>query len=326
MEVSSSTQYENFKKKSNLIFIINACAYLLFFIVGYISILRSYYSNSLLNLYLGFSLNTKELEDLFHFMGLEMDGSSLSLFYFSILIICVINFITLIKYFVKKSNLENYFIGNYSHFIFLPLILFTILNFFGYPKLKIKDIMEILIPISNTKLSFSLCICIFGLIILGGLYYLSFIEKNEEEANEENLNYSLKFFYEVLLIFYLYYFFHLIQLLRIKGKIKYIDEYWHKIYYEEKQLPLKFQVTMAGIIETVFGLIGLVIIFFGKAFAYAFYQIYIYVAFLIIRAQNRKVIVRDQPKKLNDFDYVISIIILIATLGCLSFIIIKKNF
>ena len=91
-------------------------------------------------------------------------------------------------------------------------------------------------------------------------------------------------------------------------------------------MPLKFQVTMAGIIETVFGLIGLVIIFFGKAFAYAFYQIYIYVAFLIIRAQNRKVIVRDQPKKLNDFDYVISIIILIATLGCLSFIIIKKNF
>ena len=78
------TTNENLKKNSTFIVLINACAYLLFFIVGYISILRSYYSNSLLNLYLGFSLNTKELEDLFHFMGLEMDGSSLSLFYFSI--------------------------------------------------------------------------------------------------------------------------------------------------------------------------------------------------------------------------------------------------
>ena len=318
------TTNENFTKNSNLIVLINACAYLSFFVFGYISILRSYYSNLLLNLYLGFSLNTKELEDLFRFMGLEMDGSSLSLFYISILIICVINFITLIKYFVKKSNLENYFIGNYSHFIFLPLILFTILNFFGYPKLKVKDIIDILIPISNTKLSFSLCICIFGLIILGGLYYLSFIKKNEEEANEENLNYSLKFFYEVLLIFYLYYFFHLIQLLRIKGKIKYIDEYWHKIYYEEKQLPLKFQVTMAGVIETVFGLIGLVIIFFGKAFTYAFYQIFIYVAFLIMRADNGKIDLEDDIIILSAYDYVISIIILIATLGCLCFLIIRK--
>ena len=323
MEVQLITN-ENLKKNSTLIVLINACAYLLFFIFGYISILRSYYSGIFLNLYSVLSLNTKELIDLFYFMGLEMDIRSIYLFYFSILIICVINFITLIKYFVKKSNLEKYFIGNYSKFIFLPLILFTILNFFGYPKLKEKDIGEILIPISNRRLTYSLCICFYGLIILGCFYFLSFIKKNEEEANEESPNYSLKIFYEVLFIFYLYYFFYLNQLIKIKSKIKYINEYWHKIYYEEKQLPLKFQVTMAGIIETVFGLIGLIIIFLGKAFTYAFYQIFIYVAFLIMRADNGKINMKDDTIILSAYDYVISIIILIATLGCLCFLIIKK--
>ena len=185
--------------------------------------------------------------------------------------------------------------------------------------------LEIFIRIPYIRLSFSLGICIIGLIILGGLYYLSFIKKNEEETNEENPNYSLKIFYEVLLIFYLYYLFHLIQLLKIKGKISHQSHY-DKFVDEEKQIPLKFQVTMASIIETVFGLIGLVVIFLGKSFTYAFYQIYIYVAFLIIRAENGKITEAGDYKKLNSFDYVISIIILIATLGCLSFIIIKKNF
>jgi hypothetical protein len=136
MEVSSSTQYENFKKKSNLIFIINACAYLFFFIFGYISIVRYPYSDLFLNLFMNFSLNSKSVYELSHFMGLKMDNYSLFAFYISILFICVINFITLIKYFVKKSNLENYFNRKFSQFIFIPLFFFTILNFFGYKKMK----------------------------------------------------------------------------------------------------------------------------------------------------------------------------------------------
>ena len=254
-------------------------------------------------------------------MGLKMDIFSLMAFYISILFICVINFMTLIKYFVKKNNLDKYFNGKFSQFIFIPLIFFTILNFFGYKKSKEFKFIKI----SYLRLSFSFCICVIGLIILGGLYFLSFIKKNEEKTNEENPNDSLKIFYEVLLIFYLYYFFHLIQLFRIKGKIKDYDEF-EKLIEKEQQIPLKFQVTMACIIETVFGLIGLVIIFFGKAFAYAFYQIFIYVAFLIIRADNEKMKEFREIKKLNVYDYVISIIILWATLGCLSFIIIKKKF
>lgn len=319
---SPLTTNENFKKNSTLIVLINACAYLSFFVCGYISILRSYYTNLILNLFLAFNLNSRSYYDLFYFMGLEMDSFTLYAFYISILFVCVINLITLVKYFVKKSNLDKYFIGNCSQFIFMPLILFTILNFFGYPKLKEKD-EEKFIQIPNIRLSFSLCICLFGLIILGCLYFLSFIKKNEE-INEENPNYSLKIFYEVLLIFYLYYFFHLIQLLRIKGKIKDEDDFW-EIFEKDQQLPLKFQVTMAGLIETVFGLIGLVIIFFGKSFTYAFYQIFIYVAFLIMRADNGKINIEEDIIKLSAYDYVISIIILIATLGCLCFLIIRKN-
>jgi len=135
---SPLTTNENFKKNSTLIVLINACAYLLFFVFGYISILRIYYTNLFLNLFSAFSLNTKSIYDLYHFMGLEMDNITLYAFYISILFVCVINLITLIKYFVKKSNLDKYFIGNYSQFIFMPLILFTILNFFGYTKLKKK--------------------------------------------------------------------------------------------------------------------------------------------------------------------------------------------
>jgi len=116
----------------------------------------------------------------------------------------------------------------------------------------------------------------------------------------------------------------LIQLLRIKGKIKDYDDFYEKLY-KDKQLPLKFQVTMAGIIETVFGLIGLGIIFLGKSFTYAFYQIFIYVAFLIMRADNGKIKDEDDVIKLSAYDYVISIIILLATLGCLCFLIIRKN-
>ena len=81
---------------------------------------------------------------------------------------------------------------------------------------------------------------------------------------------------------------------------------------------------MASIIETVFGLFGLVIIFFGKAFAYALYQIFIYVAFLIIRADNEKISYKECKKKLSVFDYFISIFMLLSTSGCLVFII-KKN-
>ncbi len=324
MEVSLTTN-ENFKKNSTLIFIINACAFLLFFVFGYVSILRIYYSGLLLNIFMPFNLNSKSIDDLGYFKGLEMDEKSLYAFYFSILFICLINLIILIKYFVKKSNLEKYFNGNYSQFIFLPLILFTILNFFGYPKLKDKD-MEKFIKIPYVRLSFSLVICIIGLIILCGLYFLSFIKNNEEEANEENPNYSLKIFYEVLLIFYLYYFFHLIQLLRIKGKVTDGQDFY-KLIMKDEQIPSKFQVTMACIIETVFGLIGLVIIILGKSFAYAFYQIFIYVTFLINRADNGKI--EENPFnvkiKLNAYDYVISIIILLATLVCLCFLIFKKK-
>ena len=108
-------------------------------------------------------------------------------------------------------------------------------------------------------------------------------------------------------------FFFLIQLFRIEDKL---DDY-------EGDVPKKFQIVMASIIETVFGLIGLVIIFFGKAFTYAFYQIFIYVAFLIIRADIKKI--DDEPYyvkiKLNVYDYIISSIMIILTIVCVIFLI-----
>ena len=58
MEVSLTTN-EKFKKNSNLIFIINACAYLLFFIFGYLSIVRFQYSDLFLNLNMVFKLNIR---------------------------------------------------------------------------------------------------------------------------------------------------------------------------------------------------------------------------------------------------------------------------
>ena len=105
----------------------------------------------------------------------------------------------------------------------------------------------------------------------------------------------------------------MIQLLRIKDKLEDYDG----------DVPKKFQIVMASIIETVFGLIGLVIIFFGKAFAYAFYQIFIYVAFLIIRADIKKI--DDEPYyvkiKLNVYDFIISSIMIALTIVCVIFLI-----
>ena len=260
----------------------------------------------ILNLSLEYSLRQSGFS-LYYFIGLEMDTLSLILFYFSVLIICVINLITLIKYIVRKCIIEKYYIGNCSQLIFLPLLFFACLNFLGYPKAKDdnNDPTEI-------KLDISIGICIICLITLFIIYSLSFIKKNEE-INEENPNYSLKIFYEVLLIFYLYYFFYLIQLIRIKDKL---EDY-------NGDVPKKFQIVMASIIETVFGLFGLVIIFFGKAFAYAFYQIFIYVAFLIIRADIKKI--DNEPYyvkiKLNVYDFIISSIMIILTIVCVIFLI-----
>ena len=305
------------KKDSTLIFILNTCVYFLFFFFGYIGILRFYYSSMILILNLNYILR-QNIYSIILFMGLEMDAFSILLFYFSILILCVINLITLIKYVIKKSNLEKYYIGKYSHLIFLPLILFSCLNFLGYPKLKDKDYNKF-IPIPYIRLSFSLVFCIIGLIILCILYFLCFIKKNNDETNEESPNYLLKIFYEVLLIFYLYYFFHLVQLFRLKNKIK--DE----IYDIKEEIPKKFQIVMASIIETIFGLIGLVIIFFGKSFVYAFYQIYIYIAFLIIRADIGKI--ENEPYyvsiKLNVYDYIISAIMISLTVGCVIYLLIS---
>jgi len=299
-------QNKYLKKDSKLIFILNTFAYIFFFVCGYIGILRVYYSGMILNLFLLYSLRQSAFS-LYYFMGLEMDVYSLILFYFSVLIICVINLITLIKYIVRKCSIEKYYIGNCSQLIFLPLLFFACLNFLGYPKAKDdnNDPTEI-------KLDISIGICIIGLITLFIIYSLSFIKKNEE-TNEENPNYSLKIFYEVLLIFYLYYFFHLIQLFRIEDKL---EDYYGDV-------PKKFQIVMASIIETVFGLFGLVIIFFGKAFAYAFYQIFIYVAFLIIRADIKKI--DNEPYyvkiKLNVYDFIISSIMIILTIVCVIFLI-----
>ena len=303
-------QNKYFKKDSKLIFILNTFVYIFFFVCGYIGILRVYYSGIILNLLMGYSLRQSKFS-LYYFMGLEMDIFSLLLFYFSVLIICVINLITLIKYIIIKCSIEKYYIGNCSQLIFLPLLFFACLNFLEYPKLKDDSESDDELT-TKKKLGISLGICIIGLIILCIIYFLSFIKKNEE-INEENPNYSLKIFYEVLLIFYLYYFFHLIQLFRIKDKLKdYVGD-----------VPKKFQIVMASIIETVFGLIGLVIIFFGKAFAYAFYQIFIYVAFLIIRADIKKI--DDEPYyvkiKLNVYDYIISSIMIILTIVCVIFLI-----
>ena len=303
------------KKDSTLIFILNTCVYFLFFFFGYIGILRFYYSSMILNLNLNYTLR-QNIYSIILFMGLEMDAFSILLFYFSILILCVINLITLIKYVIKKSNLEKYYIGKYSQLIFLPLILFSCLNFLGYQKLKENSNFSDIY--SDKKLIISLCFCIIGLIILGVIYYFSFI-RNNDETNEESPNYLLKIFYEVLLIFYLYYFFHLVQLFRLKNKIK--DE----IYDIKGEIPKKFQIVMASIIETIFGLIGLVIIFFGKSFVYAFYQIYIYIAFLIIRADIGKI--ENEPYyisiKLNVYDYIISVIMISLTVGCVIYLLIS---
>ena len=105
-----------------------------FFVCGYIGILRVYYSGIILNLLMGYTLRQSKFS-LYYFMGLEMDVFSL-LFYFSFLIICVINLITLIKYIVRKCSIEKYYSGNCSQLIFLPLLFFACLNFLGYPKLK----------------------------------------------------------------------------------------------------------------------------------------------------------------------------------------------
>ena len=307
--------------KSSLIFL-TVFAYLFFIVTGYISLLRTYYSGMFLNL-INYKLHYDYSGDnLVYYVGIQMDDASIRFFYTSILIVCLINLITLIRYYIKKSDIQKYYFGNNSFFIFLPLILFGSLNFFGYS--RVKDYKrDNFINIPNIRLIFSLCICIIGIILLFVFYYKSFI-KNYEETKEENSKYLLKIFYEVLLIFYLYYFFHLIQLLRIKGKIKDIDEF-RNLFKKERQIPFKFQIVMASIIETVFGLIGLVIIFFGKAFAYAFYQIFIYVAFLIIRADKKKIKGYHDKIKLSIFDYFISIFMLLSTLVCLGFIIKKKK-
>jgi hypothetical protein len=128
-------QNKYFKKDSKLIFILNTFAYIFFFVCGYIGILRVYYSGMILNLSLEYSLRQSAFS-LYYFMGLEMDVFSLLLFYFSVLIICVINLITLIKYIVRKCSIEKYYIGNCSQLIFLPLLFFACLNFLGYPQPK----------------------------------------------------------------------------------------------------------------------------------------------------------------------------------------------
>ena len=161
-------QNKYFKKDSTLIFILNTFAYIFFFVCGYIGILRVYYSGMILNLSLEYSLRQSAFS-LYYFMGLEMDVFSLLLFYFSVLIICVINLITLIKYIVRKCSIEKYYIGNYSQLIFLPLLFFACLNFLGYPQAKDDT--------QKKKLGISLGICIIGLIILCIIYYLSFIKK-----------------------------------------------------------------------------------------------------------------------------------------------------
>jgi len=110
----------NLKKNSNSIFLINTFAFLFFIIYGYISIIINYYSDLFLNQFGLYPLNYKYIYQLIFFKGFEMDVLSMFLFYFSPLIVCVINFISLIKYFFKKSNLEKYYLGKYSQLIFLP--------------------------------------------------------------------------------------------------------------------------------------------------------------------------------------------------------------
>ena len=150
-------------------------------------------------------------------------------------------------------------------------------------------------------------------------------KKNAEEINEEDPNFLLKIFYEALIVFYMYYFFHLFQLLIKKAKVTDFDEY-RKIISKDQQLPLKFQVKMACVFETLFGIIGLGIIFLGKSFTYAFYHIFIYIVFLIIRVENGEIDDRyyDVRVKLSVFDYIISIIMLLLTIVCLCFVAIRK--
>ena len=310
---------DNLIKNSSLINLINVFAYLFFFVTGYISLLRIYYSEMFLNLIWDFTLNHQSEYNLECYVGIQMDKNSLFIFYISILIICLINLITLIIYFIKNVNIQKYYFGNISHLIFLPLILFACLNFFGYSKSTSYNFIDI----PDVRLAFSFLICFLGIIFLFMIYYSSFI-KNYEETKEENSKYLLKIFYEVLLIFYLYYFFHMIQIVGINGEIKNYEDY-HSLLIDDRQLPFKFEIVMACIIETLFGLIGLVIIFFGKAFTYAFYQIFIYVAFLIIRADNEKIKIAVEhdfvEKKLNVYDYIISSIIIALTFFLMIYLI-----
>ena len=73
---------DNLNKNSPLINLINVLAYSFFFVTGYISLLRIYYSGLFLNLIWDFTLNHQSEYNLKCYIGIQMDKNSIIFFIF----------------------------------------------------------------------------------------------------------------------------------------------------------------------------------------------------------------------------------------------------
>jgi len=82
MEEDTLIKIDNLNKNSFLINLINVFAYLFFFVTGYISLLRIYYSGLFLNLIWDFRLNHQSDNNLEYYVGIQMDNISIIFFLF----------------------------------------------------------------------------------------------------------------------------------------------------------------------------------------------------------------------------------------------------
>ena len=285
------TNEPNINNNNQLIMLYtNIVANILYIIFKLIAFIR-YDKIKCLLTYFIITYNAKEFKSIYAsiFIGLQMHKALFIFFYLSLFALAFINLIILLKSIKNEDTYEKYFKKQISKYFFIIFILASIFNVYGY-SINEDDDYTLRKKVVKTKLWLFLFNLIFSLIVLIILYYYNYIQ-NEKESNEDkNLINFGKIFYDAFLVFHIYFLFYIIEEL----KLIYTDD-----LDGESGIPYKFEKRMAIIVELLFGLIGLGVIYLGKAIVYGIYQIFIYVAFLIYRNDI------DDFDDMNNFSFMI---------------------
>ena len=289
---------------------INIVANIIYIIFGIFAIIRYGFIKCLL-IYVPIKFNQENSIKFAYsavFIGLQMHIYLFIFFYSILLVLAIINLIKLFSCIKNEDIYEKYFKKQISKYFFIIFILASIFNVYGYTKKDDDDDLG-WGNITKIKLWLFLFNLIFSLIVLINLYYKNYIQNNESNENTEDKKINLgKIIYDSFLIFHIYFLFYIIEEIVIE-----YQDLEHLIFHEDG-VPLIFEIIMSVLVEILFGLIGLALIYKKKAITYGIYQTFIYVAFLIYRIDIGQY--NDSYSEDNKFiiiDYIISIFMIGAT-------------